>query len=533
MGGTIGAKSEPDKGSIFWFTVVFNHQPEKIKFLFKPSPALRNMKVLVVDDSEYSRDILAEMLRLLSFNPILASSGEEALSILTGHDCCKLVIMDWKMPGMNGIEAAIKIIQNHPSDKQLPKIIMLTAFSHDDIQQKSMQASIDAFLLKPVTQSILYDTIVNIFEKKTQQPIYHKKIKPSSYNKIPEIQGARILLVEDNPINQELATEILVQAGLKIIVANNGKEALKKLETEAAFDAVLMDIQMPEMDGYKATYLIRKNPKYKELPVIAMTANTLKGDEIKCLNSGMNAYVSKPIDVNQLFSTLIQFIKPTTYLFSAFKSKQTLINNDDDTVLPDTLLGIDIDSGLARANNNSKLFKKLLIDFYQKNINFIDMLNQSINENNDKLSKQLIHNIKGLSANLSMQELAENAKLLEVAIIENNNSNFELLFKNFKHSFMDVLASCHSLQQQQNLPSDIKKQSLSIEKLTLLLKELNLFLKQRNLKAQKHWLGIKAYLTETELENTIALDNFIQKLKFKDAQAALEEFTAFKGISLE
>ncbi|MCP4699535.1 MAG: response regulator, partial [Gammaproteobacteria bacterium] len=316
MGGAIGAESEPGKGSTFWFTAEFARQA--VEQRSRPPSELRGMKVLAVDDNEHSRDILMRILRSFSFVPVLAASGEEALSVLAAEKDFRLVIMDWHLSAMDGIEAARKIIQQSRGVALPPKIILLTAFDRNEVrQQATAEAAIDAFLLKPVAQSVLFDTIMGVFGRETENaPAGKQTASLPQPDILREIQGARILLAEDNPINQQLATEILEQAGLHVTVAGNGKEALAKLAELAelaengAADAVLMDIQMPEMDGYEATRLIRNNPRYEKLPVIAMTANVLKGDKEKCLAAGMNDYVAKPIDVEQLFAVLAKWIKP-------------------------------------------------------------------------------------------------------------------------------------------------------------------------------------------------------------------------------
>ncbi|MCP4700535.1 MAG: response regulator [Gammaproteobacteria bacterium] len=307
MGGTIGVESEAGKGSTFWFTAQFARQVAKQQFLFHPPLELQGIKVLAVDDNEYSRDILGRMLRSFSFIPVLAESGEEALSILAVEEGIKLVIMDWKLSAMDGVETAIKIIRESGGAALPPKIIMLTAFDRKKIrQQATAEASIDAFLSKPVTLSVLFDTIMSVLKA----PAGEKTESTPQPDILQGIQGARILLAEDNLINQQVATEILEQAGTCVTTAGNGIEVLAKLAEDSAFDAVLMDIQMPKMDGCEATRLIRDNPRYEKLPVIAMTAHALKGDKEKCLAAKIDDYITKPIALDRLLAVLGKWIKP-------------------------------------------------------------------------------------------------------------------------------------------------------------------------------------------------------------------------------
>ncbi|MCP4702229.1 MAG: PAS domain S-box protein [Gammaproteobacteria bacterium] len=225
-------------------------------------------------------------------------------------------------------------------------------------------------------------------------------IHPLDSSALDRIRGARILLTEDNPINLQVATEILEQAGMRVTVAGNGKEALAELAKHGAFDAVLMDIQMPEMDGYEAARLIRKNPRYEKLPVIAMTANALKGDKEKCLAAGMNDYVAKPIDVEQLFAVLGKWIKPGKRTPAPPRAK---IEEAPESGLPDKLAGITVSAGLARLGGNKCLFKKLLMDFRRDNADAVQTIREVMGKEEQAPALHLAHTLKGLATNLSMQ----------------------------------------------------------------------------------------------------------------------------------
>ncbi len=298
MGGEIRVESKPGQGSTFIFTAVFGRNEQKEKKVLEPSPDLRGMRVLVVDDNATSRGILKGMLKSFGFEVSLAASGEEGLTELENTSKThphQLVLMDWKMPGMNGIEASRRI-RNHPSLAKIPTIIMVTAYGREEIMRQADQIGLEGFLIKPVSPSVLFDTIMQAFGKRSHlihESAQRKEQKAESLEDIS--RGLRYLLVEDNEINQEVARELLERAGLPVAIATNGEEAVRAVK-EKDFEVVFMDVQMPVMDGYQATGEIRKDERFKDLPIIAMTAHAMTGDRERCLEAGMNDYVSKPID---------------------------------------------------------------------------------------------------------------------------------------------------------------------------------------------------------------------------------------------
>jgi CheY-like chemotaxis protein len=304
MGGEISVESQPDQGSSFSFTATFGLGREKGEERLLPSPDLRGLKVLVVDDNATSRDILQIILESFSFQVVLASSGEEGLAELEAaprDEPFELVLMDWKMPGMNGIEAS-KRIKGHPHLSKIPAVILVTAYGREEIMQEAEKAGLEGFLIKPVNSSLFFDTIMQALGKDVRKSSPAVRQRDQEVELLQNIHGARVLLVEDNEINRQVAKEILTGAGLEVFLANDGQEAVDAVGKEH-YDAVLMDIQMPVMDGYLATEAIRSDPRCKDLPIIAMTAHAMAGDREKCLAAGMNDHVTKPIDPEQLFST--------------------------------------------------------------------------------------------------------------------------------------------------------------------------------------------------------------------------------------
>ncbi|MCH8837442.1 MAG: response regulator [Candidatus Marinimicrobia bacterium] len=418
MGGEVGVRSEPGRGSIFFFTAEFGVTRGIEENQFALAPDLRQMRVLVVDDNASSREILQDMLEAFSFEVTLAATGEEGLAELEAADHDRpfeLVLMDWKMPGMDGIETSRRIKANKKLAK-VPTIIMVTAYGREEIVQQAEEIGLEGFLIKPVNQSILFDTIMHTFGKEVKKVSRASLSKDQVSELANQIEGAKILLVEDNEINQEVASEILANAGLVVSIARDGSEAVAAVNRNA-YDAVLMDIQMPVMDGYQATRAIRKNPSMKDLPIIAMTANVMAGDAEKSLAAGMNAHVGKPIDPAELFSALAKWIKPSERELPKSEDKPSAPIEMPAAELPD-LPGIDTQTGLARIGGNAILYRKLLSKFRDNQGQAPDKIKSALEAGDQQLAQRLAHTLQGVSGNVGAESLHEKAKSLERAIKE-------------------------------------------------------------------------------------------------------------------
>jgi len=453
MGGEIWVESEHGRGSTFSFTANFGLGKEKAKKRFKPASDLRGMKVLVVDDNATSRSIFREMLESFSFKVTLAASGQEGLAALENaseRQPFELVIMDWQMPGMDGIEASSRI-KNHRGLGKIPAIVMVTAYGREEVMQQVEAVGLEGFLLKPVSPSTLFDAIMQAFGEEVPEVSRVTQGKKQKAKALEYIQGARVLLVEDNEINQQVAKEILEGAGLNVTLANNGLEAVNAV-AEHNYDAVLMDVQMPVMDGYEATRKIRewetevrgqktedrkedsalslprRSPAFSEtktgpqssaLPIIAMTAHAMAGDEDKSLQAGMNGHVTKPIDPDQLFAALQKWIKPAAERTvvqkvpvrdAPAKADQVEPVEDD---LPEFLPGFDLAAGLARLIGNKRLYRKLLLDFGANYGAVAGEIREALAASDFKQAHSLVHNLKGLAGNLEATDLQAAAVEME------------------------------------------------------------------------------------------------------------------------
>ncbi|MEO5332734.1 MAG: response regulator [Magnetococcus sp. YQC-5] len=316
MDGRIWVESTLGHGCTFHFEILIESQDTSSTNMLVPT-YLREMRILVVDDHELTRTVMEEMLHSFELFVHSVDSGEAALAELLSANAdgkpFDLVFMDWRMPGMDGIETTVamrtKLAMATPR-APLPKIVMLTAFGKNTIQHFARSAGVDLFLHKPVSRVHLFNTILEVFGEGVPKRDRLEQMLTEESIVANEVGGARILLVEDNHINQQVAKELLERVGIVVVIANNGREALRRLNESTPFDMVLMDIQMPEMDGYAATAQLRSDARFAQLPVIAMTAHVLASVREKCLTVGMNDHITKPIHIQQLYSTLIKWLNP-------------------------------------------------------------------------------------------------------------------------------------------------------------------------------------------------------------------------------
>ena len=365
MEGSIGVDSKPGKGSTFYFTVRMGVGEEKKRRIIPRD--LNGLHVLVVDDNETARDVITSYLEDFSLSVKEVSGGKLALRELNQAKAAEgreydLVLMDYQMPDLNGIETSRQIREGLENIKQ-PKIIMITGFGREEVMKQAAGMGLDGFLIKPVSPSILFDTIMEVFGKGHGMSTRKKRDEDSRPENFRLIQGARILLAEDNPINQQVALETMEQEGFRIDIVNNGKEAVEKISQE--YDCVLMDLQMPVMDGYQATAELRKNPDYADMPIIAMTADAMVGVKERVISEGLNDYITKPFDPAVLWKTLMNWIKPGNRpLPENYRAVSDYCRDEDLDIPP--LEGVDLADGLNRVGGNKKLYKDLLIQFAKR-----------------------------------------------------------------------------------------------------------------------------------------------------------------------
>jgi PAS domain S-box-containing protein len=413
MGGKIQVQSNPGQGSTFTFQLTLEYQPD---LQDETLPELKSLRALVIDDNPDSLEFIANTLESFSCNVAKAPNLANALAILrnqTGKSF-NFVLLDWKLPDAPDGQQASLLIKQQPGMLTTPIILLSSA---ESLVHQDAQASIDGYLVKPITRSQLFDTIMHILGKEKVAENSRRQRKSSAT--IENLSGALVLLVEDNEINQMVAKEILQGMGIKVVIAQNGVEAIEKV-TQQPFNAVLMDIQMPEMDGYEATQQIRSDSRFSpdKLPIIAMTAHALSGEHEKALQSGLNDYISKPIDIALLTNILLRWIGPKTRQDNVFEGLDT---RETATQLPGSAV-LDTEKALARLGHQKALYYHLLKMLRENQSGIGQDIRIAIQAGDFELAHRHAHSLKGLAASIGANELSEAARQLETALAKGQTS---------------------------------------------------------------------------------------------------------------
>jgi signal transduction histidine kinase/DNA-binding response OmpR family regulator/HPt (histidine-containing phosphotransfer) domain-containing protein/HAMP domain-containing protein len=420
MGGRIWLESEPGSGSAFYFTVWLGVGERKESGKIVPE-RLAKLRVLVVDDNPTAREILQEPLSAVVSKADAVGSGKEAIAAIQLHDASDpydIVFMDWRMPGMDGLQAS-RHIKSDETVKHRPAIVLVTAFGREELREEAERLQLDGFLVKPVTKSMIIDTLVNLFAHKGESVA-----AAVGGQQTARLTGARILLTEDNDINQQIAVELLEGEGASVKVANNGQEAIEILlngPQPPPFEVVLMDLQMPIMDGYQAAVKLRSDERFATLPIIAMTAHATIEERQRCLAAGMNEHIAKPIDPEHLIETVGRFYGP--HLITP--SPATMTPNggakrcEGESSQPDefqAISGLDTKDGMSRVAGNRRLYLRLLRQFVEQQGTVPAQISEALEQHDDSLAERLAHTIKGLSGSIGARNLQQIAAKLEKAI---------------------------------------------------------------------------------------------------------------------
>ncbi|MCX9157052.1 PAS domain S-box protein [Niveibacterium sp. 24ML] len=415
MGGEVGVESEPGKGSTFWFTARLARGHAGARKLV-PEPDLRGRRVLVVDDNANARSVLSEQLQSMTFIVAQAPSGadalEEAGSANARGEPFDIVFLDWRMPGMDGIETARRL--RSMALAPMPRLIMVTAYGRDEVLKEADDVGLDDILIKPVNPSMLFDAAIRSLGGSERTAPASVAPNSSRYDQLATRRGARLLLVEDNELNQEVATELLQDAGFMVDLAEDGSIALKKL-AEQRYDLVLMDMQMPVMDGITATLEIRKNPALAGLPVLAMTANAMQGDRERCLAAGMNDHIAKPIEPEALWAALLQWVAPRHDAPASAPSPATAATPPDTTGLP-RIANLDVEAGLRRVLGKRALYENMLRKFASGQRDACAQISAALDQGDSATAERLAHTTKGVAGNIGASVIQAKAADIEAAI---------------------------------------------------------------------------------------------------------------------
>ena len=432
MGGKVGVRSKYGKGSEFWCTLRLGLS-EHFRRPLLPKPDLRGHRALVVDDNEQARLAIRNMLEGMTFDVMDVGSGQAAVDAVEMAQSLgrpfDIVFLDWRMPGLDGVEAA-RLIQEMVLSTR-PILVLVSAHGREEMQVEARSVGITNLLVKPVSPSLLFDTTMEALsahagrsrgrEARTSRPAL-LEVDDSSLG----LDGARVLLVEDNEINQQIASELLSEAGVVVEIAPDGAQALKMLQC-STYDLVLMDMQMPVMDGVAATRAIRCIPRLRRLPIVAMTANARAEDRQNCLDAGMDDFLSKPIDPDALWAKLHHWLKPRSLVlepsidFSFDLLPDVLLKTAATPVLrqpgdlPYGIDGLNVASGMSHMMGKKPLYLTMLRKYLASQKDAIMAIRSALDAQDIVTAQRIAHTLKGVSATVGASVIADRADVVEIA----------------------------------------------------------------------------------------------------------------------
>ena len=400
MGGRIDGRSEPGRGSEFWFTAHFALAAGAAGAIAESEPA-EGLRALVVDDNAIARDVFGSMLESLRFEVTLAEAAEQALRLMSEASTpFDLLVIDWKLAGMNGLDAVREVRRRGLGT---PAIVMVTAYGDERLVREAESSGVNVFLHKPVSPSTLFDAAMEALGRRRGSRMTTAGLAPADIHFAP---GARVLLVEDNEVNRQVGEQLLDALGIKAECAEDGLQALE-LAQARPFDAILMDIQMPRLDGIQTTQRLKQDPRTRNVPVIALTAHAMAGDRQRFLDAGMDDYLTKPIEETELVRVLSRWLAHSAQTHAA--PIRALVDATP------TIAGVDVATALNRVNGKRELLWRLLADFRTRNADAAHTLRTLFAQQNLPAARDLAHTIKGAAATLAAQRIADAAASIESA----------------------------------------------------------------------------------------------------------------------
>ena len=526
MGGTLRVKSEEGVGSRFYFTAKFKLPDLSGTPSYSPFTPFQQMRILVVDDNPM---VLRAMNRLLSrvgckVNQV--NSGKLASARLIEaapipSERYDLVLLDWMMPEMNGGETT-QLIKNNPDLKPPPAIIIMSALNNDkEIRENAKECGADGFLPKPVTPSSLLDTLMDVMYGYKREIYNTDMLEAGTANLLKNVSHAKILVVEDNETNQQVAKELLDSIGFSVDIVEDGIQALDIiLSSPHSYDAVLMDIHMPNMNGYEATREIRQDDRFADLPIIAMTAKVTQEDKEEALKSGMNDHISKPIDPAMLFATLTRWISPSRS--RAFSVHPAAASKNENDTTDKILNGFDLNAALARVGGKKKIFYNMLFKFSDRQNDSAEKIDVAIAQKDISKAIEMVHALKGVSGNLGATKLFEESKKLVAALRKDNAKTAEHDTKPFKQALNTTLDQIARLKETIAKPAEEKKElsTVSLHEAAPYLKELGKLLVDYDSGSVAYFQNVYDKINVNQFQ--IELEQIEHSIKGYDFEKALD-----------
>ena len=539
MGGKIWVESEEWVGSRFIFETIFGVSSKIKERSYIPTKDLQGLKTLVVDDNESARSVITEYMTSFSFDVSQAADGPGAINAVEAadHDGTpfRLLIIDHMMPDMDGMETVLHIKKSLSGTRQ-PTIILVTAYGDDEIIIKT-KGIVDGYIVKPVYRNTLFESVMAAFGRSgiTSRGVVNLYI---SKDDIQPLAGARILLVEDNDINRQVARELLEQAYIHVYEANNGKEAVEMI-AEGNFDGVLMDVQMPVMDGMTAASEIRKDSRFSQLPIIAMTANAMVGDREKSLEVGMNDHIAKPIDQQTMFATMKKWITPATPLADILEDHWQNSSPDsmDDDLWP--IQGLDMYSTRIRVGGSADLHRTLLTKFCETHTHWHASTISALQGGDEQGAKLLVHTLKGLAATIGADKLSKMAKSLEGQI--NGSDSLEMYQINLYETSQElnrIIAAIQEILPDNRAPTDgtdllEDDAKLDLASLTPLIQQTATLLRAYDSDVDKTMEEMRLHaITNAAQKHVSAIEKQLELYDFDKGLQLLESWATELGIDL-
>ena len=527
MGGDITVLSTPGKGTIFTVTATLGNVDRAHSIIETPQVHIQKLRVLVADDNPASREILQGIFADWSIAVDLVASGNEVIgaleTALERGQPYDVLLLDWKMPGMDGLETVGHLYADAKLTK-LPEIILITAYGSDEFKAEASRAGIAAYLPKPIEAQKILLTLNALFPA-----LKDTTDTAGDFELIAEpLRGARVLLVEDNAINREIAYQLLSDAGLDVDTAENGRIACEAVARSGKlYSAVLMDVQMPEMDGLEATRHIRRDWTAEALPIIALTAHAYEEERRRCAEAGMNDHIAKPIEPSVLIGTLERWMKPRRAEAVAVQLHEKSLGFVRDE-LPESLPPFDLKRALVRVNGKQALLRRLIISFHDDFENVIETLMDQIAKGDLTSSRRLAHTLKGVAASLELPEIARISAEVELAIANEQVVGLQPTLSALNAAMKPALKAAAGLKNDVALPLKKAETDIQLADIELAITTLRDNLTRRSMRARSNFdallqlLGADAH-DGKRAEALRAIRTALDRLDYEQAQRNLEE----------